>query len=212
MKFKQLNLRKSFAATNLFISRLDPLSVGLLTEPYHYRNRISKVGPNFDIFPETTLVDPPRAAILVPKLLQATFLPQISNPDVAVVYFKQFNLLVASGYCDINLPMIQDWLLGIIEYASEKKCKLLIGIDSNAHSELYGQETNPRGELLEEFIFNHNLEIENRGNVPTFSTIRRGMEVTSFIDVTLSRGAEVVDWCVDESFNKRFLQAFHNKN
>ena len=201
MKFKQLNLRKSFAATNLFISRLDTLSVGLLTEPYHYRNKISKVGPNFDLLPDITLPSPPRAAILAPKHLQATFLPHLSNADVAVAFFKQFNLLVVSGYCDIDLPMIQDWFSDIIEYASAKKYKLLIGIDSNAHSELYGQETNSRGELLEDFIFRHNLEVENRGTVPTFSTIRRGAEVSSFIDVTLSRGAEVVDWCVDDTFN-----------
>ena len=103
MNIKQINLRKSFAATNLFVSRLDSQSIGLLTEPYHYRNKISKTGPNFDLFPDNTMTAPPRAAILVPRGLQATYLPHLSTPDFSIVYFKQFNLLMASGYCDKNL-------------------------------------------------------------------------------------------------------------
>ena len=201
MKVKQINLRKSFVATNLFASQLDTLTVGLLSEPYHYRNKISRLGYNFDLFPDTTLLAPPRAAILVPKSFNATFLPHLSTPDVAVVFFKQFNLLLVSGYCDIKLPMIQDWLTNIMNYVNSRNCKVVFGLDSNAHSELYGRETDSRGETLESFIFLHSLDVENRGDIPTFSTIRRGGLATSFIDITLSRDIQVVDWWVDQSFN-----------
>ena len=201
MKVKQLNLRKSLVATNLFASRLELSTIGFLTEPYHYRNRICKLGQNFDLFPDTTLQAPPRAALLIPKYLNATFLPHLSHPDVSVAYLKHANLLLVSGYCDGKLPVIQDWLTKIIEYADTKNCKLVLGFDSNAHSELFGHETDDRGEALESFIFTNNLDIENRGDIPTFSTIRLGRPVTSFIDITLSRDVDVVDWCVDESFN-----------
>ena len=201
MKIKQINLRKSFAATSLFAAKLESHTVGLLTEPYHYKNKICKVGYNFDLFPDNTLTSPPRAAMIVPKALKATFLPHLSGPDVVTVFFKAQNLILVSGYCDAKLPMIQRWLTEIMEYVNSKNCKVVFGLDSNAHSELYGQETDKRGEVLEEFIFLHNLETENRGEVPTFSTLRRGSLATSFIDITLSRDVNVVDWFVDESFN-----------
>ena len=201
MKVKQINLRKSFAATNLFVSGLEENTVGLLTEPYHYKNKISKVGYNFDLFPDTTMSGPPRAAMIVPKSLHATFLPNLSTPDVATVYFKSQDLLLVSGYCDAKLPMIQDWLTNIMDYANRRSCKVVLGLDSNAHSELYGRETDRRGEVIEEFIFHHNLEVENRGDIPTFSTLRRGSLATSFIDITLSKNTTVVDWHVDEHFN-----------
>ena len=201
MKIKQINLRKSFAATNLFGANLATDTIGLLTEPYHYKNKICKLGYNFDLFPDTTLEQPPRAAIMVPKPFNATFLPHLSKPDVVVVYFKRQHLLLVSGYCDAKLPMVQDWLTKIMEYVNTRNCKVVFGLDSNAHSELYGHETDSRGEILEEFIFVNNLDIENRGDVPTFSTLRRDTLATSYIDITLSKNVNVVDWFVDESFN-----------
>ena len=201
MKVKQVNLRKSFAATNLFASQLHTSTIGLLTEPYHYKNKICKLGYNFELFPETTQSAPPRAAILVPKGMHPIFLPQLSGPDVTVIYFKRHHLLMVSGYCDGKLPMIQPWMERIMDYVNTKGCKVVLGLDSNAHSELYGQETDGRGEILENFILQHNLEIENRGNIPTFSTLRGETLATSFIDITLSRNTDIVDWHVDESFN-----------
>ena len=201
MKVKQINLRKSFAATNLFASSLDINCIGLLTEPYHYKNKICKLGSNFDLFPDSTFDQPPRAAILVPKTYKATYLPQLSTSDVTAVYFRSQDLLLISGYCDGKLPMIQDWLTKIMDYTNHKNCKVVFGLDSNAHSDLYGDETDGRGEIFEEFIFLNNLEVENRGDIPTFSTLRGSTLASSFIDVTLSRDVNIVDWHVDESFN-----------
>ena len=201
MQIKQVNLRKSFAATNLFAANLNTETIGLITEPYHYRNKICKLGYNFELFPENTLASPPRAAVLIPKKYNPTFLPHLSSPDVVVIFFKQYNLLLVSGYFDIKLPVIQDWMSNIMSYANNKRCSVLLGIDTNCHSELFGDETNKRGEELEDFIFMHDLEVENRGNIPTFSTFKNNKLATSFIDITMSRGVTVADWRVDESFN-----------
>ena len=201
MKIQQVNLRKSFAATNLFASKLEHMSIGLLTEPYHYKNKIPKLGTVFELFPDTTLESPPRAAILAPRSLQATYLPHLSTSDVSVIFLRQHRLLLASGYCDKKLPMIQGWLQRIMDYADNKNCKIVLGFDSNAHSELYGEETDARGEILEDFIFRHGLEVENRGAIPTFSTLRGNTLATSFIDITLSRDVSIVDWSVNETFN-----------
>ena len=58
---------------------------------------------------------------------------------------------------------------------------------SNAHSTSFGPDTNKRGELLDLFIAKYGLDIENRGNTPTFC----GRGGVTFIDVTLTRGLSV---------------------
>ena len=55
-------------------------------------------------------------------------------------------------------------------------------MDSNSHSELYGLETNTRGEHLEDFIGQYNLKVENQGKTLTF----QAAVGSSIIDVTLT--------------------------
>ena len=197
MRFKQVNLRKAFAATNLFISSLPKDTIGFLTEPYHYQNKISKPGNNFMIFPETTQTDPPRAALLIPKHFRPVFLPNLSNPDCTVGLIKQNNILLLSAYFDKNNPVNQPWFFRAIKYAQDRNLKLLICIDSNAHSVLYGNETNARGEILEDIIFDYDLKVENIGAPATFAVERGQQWITSCIDVTLSWNASVTEWSVE---------------
>ena len=120
MKIKQINLRKSFAATSLFVSNLGEHTIGLLTEPYHYKNKISKVNYNFDLFPDSALSQVPCAAIIAPKYFRATFMPHLSTLDIAVVFFRKQDLLLVRRYCDAKQPMIQDWMVKIMEYANHR--------------------------------------------------------------------------------------------
>ena len=77
-----------------------------------------------------------------------------------------------------------------------------MGVDSNAHSQLYGPDTNKRGEAFEEFILMQGLLVENRGTMPTFETIRGDTHLKSHIDVTLSKGnVRIVDWAVCREYN-----------
>ena len=46
-------------------------------------------------------------------------------------------------------PFVKDWVQDIIDYANDKGYAILLGIDSNCHSTLYGLETNRRGEELQ---------------------------------------------------------------
>ena len=110
---------------------------------------------------------------------------------------------VLSYYLDWNLPVVQPWLQKLMEYAELKQLPLLFGFDSNAHSELYGPDTNDRGKKFEEFILQHNLKVENRGETPSFHAFRRGQGIGSCIDVTLSKGlVPLVEWRVhDHMYN-----------
>ena len=72
-------------------------------------------------------------------------------------------------------------------------------MDTNAHSELYGNETNRRGEIFEEFILAHNFKVENRGREPTFES-HNGATIID-VTMTLATSLSVSDWQVDRSYN-----------
>lgn len=73
----------------------------------------------------------------------------------------------------------------------------ILAFDSNAHSRLYGPTTNDRGRKFEVFIFKYSLNVENRGDTPTF---HRNNSIESSIDVTLTRGAiPLQNWRVESA-------------
>ena len=87
----------------------------------------------------------------------------------------------------------------LLTFVNSHNFALIVGIDSNSHSLLYGNETNRRGEIFEEFILNNQLTVENVGRTPTFQSAMG----QSIIDVTLTKnlGGTVKEWWVDQSFN-----------
>ena len=77
---------------------------------------------------------------------------------------------------------------------SNKKC--ICGMESNAHSNLWGSTTSDRrGALLEDAIFQFGLNVLNKGSTPTFhSPVGK-----SVIDVTLTSNNmlnTILDWKV----------------
>ena len=201
MLFKQLNLRKAFAATNLFLESITNKTIGFLTEPYSYKNKLTNPGANFSIFPETTQTATPRAALVIPRYYNAVFLPNLSNPDCSVCLLKQKRLLLVSAYFDQLEPLDQPWIHAAIRYAKDRNYKLLFCADTNAHSELYGHETDDRGEIMENIIFEHDLHVENKGRVPTFSVLRNNTLASSIIDVTLSWNLSLSKWVVETNYD-----------
>ena len=83
---------------------------------------------------------------------------------------------------DITVNVYPQTLIKLIQHCTSSGDKLIIGMDSNAHSVLWGNETNSRGEWLEEFILDSNLTVENQGLKPTF--IAR--QTSTIIDITLT--------------------------
>ena len=43
-----------------------------------------------------------------------------------------------------------------------------MGVDTNAHFDLYGDTQNRRGDMVEEKLGETGLRVENRGKLPTF--------------------------------------------
>ena len=104
---------------------------------------------------------------------------------------------------DIDLPVQQEFLNRIMDYADSKNVEMILGIDTNSHSTMYGKDTNKRGKDMEEFIIDNGLSIENIGKIPTFETIRGNLKMATCIDVTLSRGLDdkIAKWTVDQTYN-----------
>ena len=66
--------------------------------------------------------------------------------------------LIMSIYLDSKLKVVQPWLTAAMTFASHRGYAIIIGTDSNCHSELYGLETNNH---LEDFIGQYNLRDHN---------------------------------------------------
>ena len=200
LKVSQVNLRKSSLATGLFSHELSssPM-IGFVTEPYTAFNKIVGKPLEYNVFPELALDAVPRAALYIPRNVKTVGMPQLSNPDcqVAIIFLDICTVLVASIYLDINLEPTPSWLLNLVSYATSKHYSLLLCMDSNAHSVLFGPTENERGRYLDQFIAENNLWVENCGNTPTFQTLI----AESFIDVTLTKDLRINNWRVSTEYN-----------
>ena len=125
----------------------------------------------------------PRAAIRVSRTLNSLAVDDFWSRDLVVVLVKNlgFDLIVASLYCDINKPVIEEKFELLVRYCEEKSLPLIVGADSNAHSTTWGPDNNNRGLVLEDFIAQNSLHVLNDGIKPTFVQGDR----KSWIDVTL---------------------------
>ena len=204
--FIQLNMHRAHAASAVLHGKLasNP-SICMLTEPCTAYDKVSQIPQNHQCVPSMTLPERPRAALFVPRDINLVHLEQLSNSDcaVALVNTADHKLLLASIYLDYNGPVVPDWLTRLIRYIDVHKLPSILAFDCNAHSQLFGPDTNERGKIFEEFILNNNLHVENRGDTPTYHAFRRGQNIDTFIDVTLSKGlVPLQNWRVHElSFN-----------
>ena len=177
----------------------------MVMEPCTAFNKVSQVPLNHTCIPNVPLISRPRAAMYIPKTLPFVHLEQLSHRDCAVALLDtaRGKIILASVYLDYDEPVVQPWLELLMKYIDDKKLPSLLAFDCNAHSRLYGQDTNNRGKDFEEFILNHNLKVENRGDATTFHAFRCGENIDSVIGVTLSkRLVPILNWRVHEmSFN-----------
>ena len=178
----------------------DGLYICLCQEPYVYQN-------NALMQPRTSLKyiggqgNHPRTAIYTSEAIKAWYIESLSHRDLTaiVVNINRRETLILSVYLDSKLKVIQPWLTAAMTFANSRGYAIIIGMDSNCHSKLFGLETNKRGEQLEDFIGHYNLRVENQGKIPTFqSAIGR-----SIIDVTLSSklSVSIKNWRVNTNPN-----------
>ena len=198
----QINLGRSSLALEVFNNKLkDRECIGFIMEPYVAFKRVASRPLGYIVFPEGIQEANPRAALFIPETIKCVGLPHLSNRDcqTALIYCLGKTVVVASIYLDgeEEEEVVPDWLHRIVVYAESKNFDVLMCLDSNAHSELFGSNTDRRGEHIEEFIFQYGLSVDNRGHIPTFQTSRG----SSIIDITLSKRVDVSEWKTMEGYN-----------
>ena len=159
----------------------NPLTVVLIQEPWWYKDKITGIPKSFRILGTQNS----RAVIAAPAFLPLFLSNELTTQDctVANLVIGNFTQYLASIYLDINYDAVNANLLKISHYFQNNSSKAILGIDSNAHSPLWGcASSNDRGLKIEEFVMEFNYEVLNRGNRPTFETSR----ASSIIDITLS--------------------------
>jgi len=197
----QINLQKSIAASSELNKRDNP--VVFITEPRVSFNKVAGLKR-----PHTQVLEHggqhhPRAAIRADKALRPWLVSEFSDQDqcVAEVNIEGKRAWLCSLYLDIKFSVSRPLFLELVSSCQRNGMPLIIGMDSNSHSGLWGcSEGNGRGEELEELILMNSLRVMNVGDVPTFRTSR----AKSIIDVTLmnasaERRLNLSGWEVQEA-------------
>ena len=152
-----------------------------------------------------TANQPPRAGIVAGPDVKLTAMDTWCGRDCAVALAKigGVQTVIVSLYMDINLEVQPKWLDELMTMIDRKGYPIILGVDSNSHSTLFGNSDNARGGAFEDFVLQYGLRVENMGSVPTFEIQRGTKLVQTFIDVTLTRGlaARIQNWHVDRSYN-----------
>ncbi|NJL70781.1 MAG: RNA-directed DNA polymerase [Candidatus Competibacteraceae bacterium] len=125
-----------------------------------------------------------RACIKITDKAECWSVSQFLSRDLATISIKlaEVQVYMASAYLDINQNIAGHDIKALAKHCKTQNIPLLIGMDANAHSELWGCESsNARSEQLEEIMDKYGLISVNSGSIPTFVTSR----ASSIIDVVL---------------------------
>ena len=212
IKFVQINLQHAKASTMLLGAELARLHthIALIQEPWIQKQKVaglSTIKGAKCVYDESSTR--PRTAIVLSKHINSQPLPQFTVQDMASVLIKTTNPINADQHISIviaslYLPIEEQAppgpaLFNLIAYCKNHNLPYVIGCDSNAHHTVWGsRDTNRRGEKLLEFMLSNDVEIANKGCVPTFFT-QRGQSV---IDITLTSPhilPRITNWKVSEN-------------
>ena len=212
IKVYQINLNKSPTAQSNLMSELidfkDEHFICLIQEPHFARSKPSSIGNAMQAFHGKACNQFwPRAMIVASKNLNISLIEELTSRDTTCInlHTKDEELVICSSYQDINLPEVINNIDNCVVKAKAINKDLIIGADSNSHSQLWGCESNNhRGDVFEDFIALNNLTVCNWGNKPTFEAPRGQTIAQSIIDitlVTLPLADRVRHWTVhDETF------------
>ncbi|CAG4944779.1 unnamed protein product [Parnassius apollo] len=145
------------------------------------------------------------AIIVFDADLHITQYPKLTTTNIAVVGIRVRNweIILVSFYFEPDLPM-DSYLAHLRRVQRETGARsVIIGGDSNAKSVWWGSPvTDRRGEELHGSLEDLGLCILNRGETPTFDTIRGGVRYSSYVDITAvspNLYSLVDDWRVREN-------------
>lgn len=195
-----INLKKSKVASIELNSR--PQKIVCITEPYTSHGNVAFLDKAAGTV-YYAIGKSPRAAIRISPSLNPWIVPEFTDRDICTVAAKMGEKLtyISSVYLDINLTVRNAMMIALIEKCNAQGIALVLAMDSNAHSAIWGSpESNRRGEEMEDIIAEKDLKVHNVGQTPTFQTTR----AESIIDVVLTNhhvndNLNLTEWRVDTS-------------
>ncbi len=196
IKVVQVNLNKGRAAT-AELNNVE-FDVALIQEPNIGRKAtISLIElPKRSYCKETA-----RAAVVIGERVKYWPVESLSSRDLAVIaiVLERGVLFLASGYQDITMPVVSPEMNRLQKYCRDERIPLIIGMDSNAHSTVWGEEeSNPRGVELEQWLMEMEMNVENKGRIPTFTPLNGSRSTIIDLTITNDRALDLVrDWSVD---------------
>ena len=153
-------MRKSNAASTQIKNRSE--NIVLITEPTVAGGKISNLSrQNTQLYAHVGRGrdDAPRAALRVGKDLNPWLVAEYTNRDMCVVAVKIESQLtyLCSLYLDITIDPKNPLFEQLVDVCNRERIPLVVGMDSNSHSPLWGcPDKNERGEALEDIFLSKN--------------------------------------------------------
>ena len=188
--FYQINLNKcEVAQANIMVELTQSKNkkiVCLIQEPHFQGLKPSSIDRRYIqvLHGKGTKKFWPRAMIVASKDLKISLVEALTSSDTTCINLHNSNeeLVICSSYQDITFPEVVNNIDKCVEHSKNVNKDIIIGTDSNAHSQLWMSESeNSRGEIFEEFITQNNLFVSNIGNSFTYDCATG----RSIIDITI---------------------------
>ena len=138
----QLNMQKARHAQIEILNKLNktknPFLI-LAQEPYCYKSTLALLPQNSKTIPSDR-TGHPRASITASNKLQMAEISELKHRDLAagLVTLEGKKTVIISIYQDITQESVPEHLVKAINYCKQKRFSILIGMDSNAHSDIWG--------------------------------------------------------------------------
>ena len=129
--------------------------------------------------------------IYISENLDTTPVPEFIDRDMVTVAWRTGHkdiplVIVTSIYSPQEIDNIHPKLNRLIKHCLRKKAQILVQMDSNSHSQLWGNTyEDTKGRYLTNLLVQHGLHLYNRGKVPSVYTYHQDDRKT-IIDLTIS--------------------------
>ena len=196
ISFGQINLHKCKAAA-AELNQRGYYDITLITEPYSTRGRARLEVKNGAIIAAEMKEKSIQPRACIRSYMPSWQMDDFTNRDIAsaIIRSDEGDFCVSSLYLDIGIKPTNTVFMELVKECKKRKLPLIVGMDSNAHSSMWGAEdTNDRGRELEEVFFELDLVVLNQGSEYTFDTGNR----KSIIDVTVANKFAIDKWNLDD--------------
>ena len=118
----------------------------------------------------------PRAMIVASKGLKISLIESLTSRDITSINLHNSDgeIIVCSAYQNITFPEVINNIDKCVEHSKATNKEVIIGSDSNAHSDLWMSEsTNSRGEIFEESLLKSKLVKKSKRYVSISSLLKQ---------------------------------------